>query len=150
MTNFSFGYKYSSLIPYPSIYISFIVKASMGMGWLFPLCFHFQLFHFSFSHSFCHPHDNLALLHFEASLTINNTMYSSYDDDDGDCHQVYPTIQTWENGTYCCSWYGVRCDPISGHVTAIDLACAGLQGQINANSTPFHSFSYAITQSCFQ
>jgi len=87
------------------------------------------------------PHDNLALLHFKASLTMNDDRY---------CDQVYPTIATWENGTDCCSWSGVTCHPISGHVTAIDLACAGLQGQINANSTPFHSFSYAITQSCFQ
>nr|XP_007142400.1 hypothetical protein PHAVU_008G277200g [Phaseolus vulgaris]ESW14394.1 hypothetical protein PHAVU_008G277200g [Phaseolus vulgaris] len=103
----------------------------MGMWWLFPVCCNFLLFHFSFSHSFCHPHDNLALLHFKASLTIN-TMYSSYH-----CHQVYPTIATWENGTDCCSWSGVTCHPISGHVTAIDLTCGGLQGQINANSTLF-------------
>ena len=105
----------------------------MGMWWFFShLCCFFLLFHFSFSHSFCHPHDNLALLHFKASLTIHNTMYF-YDY----CHEVYPTIATWENGTDCCSWSGVTCDTISGHVTAIDLACAGLQGKINANSTLF-------------
>ncbi|KAK8467200.1 hypothetical protein PHAVU_008G277268 [Phaseolus vulgaris] len=114
------------------------MKSSMGMGWLFPLCCHFLLFHFSFSHSLCHPHDNLALLHFKASLTITTT-YSSYyyDYAYGYCHQVYPTIATWENGTDCCSWSGVTCHPISGHVTAIDLACGGLQGKINANSTLF-------------
>ena len=112
----------------------------MGMEWLFPLCCLFLLFHFSFSHSLCHPHDNLALLHFKASLTLNNTMYTTYfryDDDDDYCHQVYPTIATWENGTDCCTWYGVKCDPISGHVTAIDLTCGGLKGKINANSTLF-------------
>jgi len=108
------------------------MKSSMGMGWLFPLCCHFLLFHFSFSHSFCHPHDNLALLHFKASLTINNTIYTYFY-----CDQVYPTIATWENGTDCCSWSGVTCHPISGHVTAIDLTCGGLQGKINANSTLF-------------
>ena len=56
---------------------------------------------------------------------------------DYNCHEVYPTIATWENGTDCCSWSGVTCHPISGHVTAIDLTCAGLQGKINANSTLF-------------
>ncbi|WVY90344.1 hypothetical protein V8G54_035858 [Vigna mungo] len=93
------------------------------MEWLFPV---FLLFRFSFSHSWCHPHDNLALLHFKASLTINVTYYD-----------VYPTIETWENETDCCSWSGVTCHPISGHVTALDLACGGLQGKINANSTLF-------------
>ena len=68
---------------------------------------------------------NLALLHFKASLTIHTTMYTYYY-----CHEVYPTIATWENGTDCCSWSGVTCHPISGHVTAIDLACVGLQGKI--------------------
>ncbi|XP_027941372.1 receptor-like protein 54 [Vigna unguiculata] len=96
------------------------------MGWLFPVLL---LFHFSFSHSLCDPHDNLALLHFKASLTINNYAYN--------CHEVYPTIGTWENGTDCCSWSGVTCHPISGHVIALDLPCAGLQGQITANSTLF-------------
>ena len=91
------------------------------------------LFHFSFSHSWCHPHDNLALLHFKASLTINIThnYYVDY------CDEVYPSIATWENGKDCCSWSGVTCHPISGHVIALDLPCAGLQGQITANSTLF-------------
>ena len=101
------------------------------MGWLLPVLL---LFHFSFSHSLCYPHDNLALLHFKASLTINiayNDNYVYY------CHQVNPSIETWENGTDCCSWSGVTCHPISGHVIALDLPCAGLRAQINANSTLF-------------
>ena len=106
----------------------------MEIVWLFHLCFNFLLFHFSFSHSFCHPHDNFALLHFKASLTIHTTMNGYYADE---CHQVYPTIATWENGTDCCSWSGVTCHSISGHVTAIDLTCDGLQGKINANNTLF-------------
>ena len=107
------------------------IKSSMGMGWLLPVLL---LFHFSFSHSLCYPHDNLALLHFKASLTINiayNDNYVFY------CHQVNPSIETWENGTDCCSWSGVTCHPISGHVIALDLPCAGIQGEITANSTLF-------------
>ncbi|WVY90343.1 hypothetical protein V8G54_035857 [Vigna mungo] len=106
----------------------------MEMGWLFPVLL---LFHFSFSHSWCHTHDNLALLHFKASLTINVTYNNDYYYNDDYCHRVYPTIATWKNGTDCCSWSGVTCHPISGHVTALDLACGGLQGKINANSTLF-------------
>jgi len=100
------------------------MKSSMEMGWLFPVLL---LFHFSFSHSLCHPHDYLALLHFKASLTINITHYH--------CDEVYPSIETWKNGTDCCFWSGVTCHPISGHVIGLDLPCAGLQGQIHANST---------------
>ncbi|WVY90346.1 hypothetical protein V8G54_035860 [Vigna mungo] len=103
----------------------------MGMGWLFPLLL---LFHFSFSHSRCHSHDNLALLHFKASLTNNFTYNHPFDNP---CDHVYPTIETWENETDCCSWSGVTCHPISSHVTALDLTCGGLQGKINANSTLF-------------
>ena len=111
----------------------------MGKEWLFPVLL---LFHFSFSHSLCHPHDNLALLHFKASLTINITYNDNYYDDysyphHDYCHQVYRNIETWENGTDCCSWSGVTCHPISGHVIALDLPCAGLQGEITANSTLF-------------
>ncbi|XP_027939314.1 receptor-like protein 7 [Vigna unguiculata] len=102
------------------------MKSSMGMGWLFPVLL---LFHFSFSHSLCHPHDYLALLHFKASLTIDITYRY--------CDEVYPGIRTWGNGTDCCSWSGVTCHPISGHVIALDLPCAGLQGEITANSTLF-------------
>ncbi|BAT80620.1 hypothetical protein VIGAN_03021300 [Vigna angularis var. angularis] len=110
------------------------MKSSTGMGWLFPVLL---LFHVSFSHSWCHPHDNLALLHFKASLTIDVTNNNNYYYNDYYCHRVYPTIATWENGTDCCSWYGVTCHPIFGYVTALDLACGGLQGKINANSTLF-------------
>ncbi|XP_027939315.1 receptor-like protein 6 [Vigna unguiculata] len=103
------------------------MKSWMGKGWLFPVLL---LFHFSFSHSLCHPHDYLQLLHFKASLTIDITNKYSYH-----CDEVYRSIETWENGTDCCSWSGVTCHPIFGYVTALHLACAGLQGKIHANST---------------
>ena len=121
------------------------MKSSMGKEWLFPVLL---LFHFSFSHSLCHPHDYLALLHFKASLTINitNNYYYYY------CDEVYPSIETWKNGTDCCSWSGVTCHPLSGHVTALDLPCAGLQGEISANSKLFslsHMQSFNLAFSDF-
>ncbi|RZB61437.1 Receptor-like protein 33 [Glycine soja] len=42
-------------------------------------------------------------------------------------------MTTWENGRDCCSWAGVSCHPISGHVTELDLSCSGLHGKIHPN-----------------
>ncbi|GAU28280.1 hypothetical protein TSUD_256080 [Trifolium subterraneum] len=41
----------------------------------------------------------------------------------------YPNVAaTWKNGTDCCSWNGVTCDTISGHVVGLNLGCEGIQG----------------------
>jgi len=45
---------------------------------------------------------------------------------------------TWKNETDCCSWDGVTCDTITGHVIGLNLGCEGLQGIFNPNSTLFH------------
>ncbi|KAG5120597.1 hypothetical protein JHK84_038937 [Glycine max] len=104
------------------------------MGWLFVVCWHLLLFHFSFSHSLCHTHDSFALLHFKASFPFNTTYYyNAYE-----CPVTNLKTTTWENGTDCCSWLGVTCHPISGHVTGLDLSCSGLYGEIHPNSTLFH------------
>ena len=87
--------------------------------------------HFSSSHSLlCHPYDSFLLQQFNNSLTvIKPTEY----------HECYdPKTVTWKNETDCCSWLGVTCHPISGHVIGLDLSCSGLHGQIHPNSTLFH------------
>ncbi|XP_020207238.1 receptor-like protein 6 [Cajanus cajan] len=89
-------------------------------AWLL-VCWQFLLFQFSSSHSLCHPHDNFALLQFKASFTVD----------------IDSKITTWENGTDCCSWQGVTCDLISGHVTGLNLMQSGLENQIHPNSTLF-------------
>lgn len=110
------------------------MESYMGMGWLFVVCWHLLLFHFSFSHSLCHTHDSFALLHFKASFPFNTTYYyNAYE-----CPVTNLKTTTWENGTDCCSWLGVTCHPISGHVTGLDLSCSGLYGEIHPNSTLFH------------
>ncbi|XP_028207292.1 receptor-like protein Cf-9 isoform X2 [Glycine soja] len=101
--------------------------------WCFLLCSHLLILYFSPSHSLCHPHDNSALLHFKNSFTIYEHPYYSYICDTG-----YSKTRTWENGTDCCSWAGVTCHPISGHVTDLDLSCSRLYGNIHPNSTLFH------------
>jgi len=45
---------------------------------------------------------------------------------------------TWKNGTNCCSWHGVTCDTVSGHVIGLNLGCEGFQGILHPNSTLFH------------
>ncbi|WVY89925.1 hypothetical protein V8G54_035439 [Vigna mungo] len=96
-------------------------------GWLLLLCFHMFFFHFSFSHSLCHPHDKIVLLQFKTSLNF----FDSYD-------YVDPKIATWENETDCCSWVGVTCHLISGRVIGLDVSCSGLYGEILPNSTFFY------------
>ncbi|GAU34111.1 hypothetical protein TSUD_256070 [Trifolium subterraneum] len=93
------------------------------MGWLL-LFLHLFLFHFpSFSSSsssfnfLCHGDESYALLQFISSFTTD--------------------IATWKNGTDCCSWDGITCDTISGHVVGLNLGGVGLNGTLHPNSTLF-------------
>jgi len=92
------------------------------------------LFHFlSFTSSFnflCHNDENSALLQFKASFTINSESYYS-------CDESLRKTTTWKNETDCCSWHGVTCDTISGHVIGLNLHCEGLQGIFHPNNTIF-------------
>ncbi|WVY91785.1 hypothetical protein V8G54_037299 [Vigna mungo] len=112
------------------------------VGWLLLLCCHMFFFHFSFSHSLCHPHDKIALLQFktsntfsfgsdETSLTYDDATYAA-------CSDMDPKTATWKNETDCCSWVGVSCHPISGRVIGLDVSCSGLFGAIHSNNTLFH------------
>ncbi|XP_068487393.1 receptor-like protein 9DC3 [Phaseolus vulgaris] len=99
------------------------------VGWLLFLCCHLLLFHFSSSHSLCHLHEKTALLQFKTSFSDNNYHFR--------CDNLVPKTRTWENGTDCCSWSGVTCHPISGHVIGLDLTCSGLLGEIIPNTSLF-------------
>ncbi|MED6149723.1 hypothetical protein PIB30_065339 [Stylosanthes scabra] len=110
------------------------------MGYLIRvvLCVHvFMLFHFFAclsSHS-CNPEERTALLHFKTQHIIH-IPFSEFDYGD-ECPHAYPKMKTWDNGTDCCSWMGVTCDSVSGHVIGLDLSCSGLEGNIDPNSTLF-------------
>ncbi|MED6137822.1 hypothetical protein PIB30_068628, partial [Stylosanthes scabra] len=114
------------------------------MGYLIRvvLCVHvLLLFHFFAclsSHS-CNPEDRTALLHFKTQLITDVTIYDKNEAYGGICPHVYPKMRTWDdNGTDCCSWMGVTCDSVSGHVIGLDLSCSGLVGKVHPNSTLFH------------
>ncbi|PNY16134.1 receptor-like protein kinase [Trifolium pratense] len=88
------------------------------------LFLHLLLFHFpssssssSSSNFLCHLDESSSLLQFKSSFDIVP---------DFSCDKSLKTA-TWKNGTDCCSWNGVTCDTISGHVIGLDLYCEGIQ-----------------------
>ncbi|QHO26596.1 uncharacterized protein DS421_7g200980 [Arachis hypogaea] len=102
------------------------------------VCVHiFMLFHFAClsSHS-CHPEESSALFHFKIQLITNTTFFYGWYEHE--CPNAYPKMSTWDNRTDCCSWMGITCDSLSGHVIGLDLSCSALVGIIHPNSTLFH------------
>ncbi|XP_045829847.1 receptor-like protein 6 isoform X2 [Trifolium pratense] len=101
------------------------------MSWLL-LFLHLLLFHFPSSSSFkilCNHDESTALLQFKSSFDIITYSY---------CDEPASKTATWKNGTDCCSWNGVTCDTISGHVVGLNLGCEGIEGTLHPNSTLFN------------
>ncbi|XLU63084.1 hypothetical protein S245_022293 [Arachis hypogaea] len=85
----------------------------------------------------CHSYESSALLQFKTQLITNTTFYENtyYE---YVCPNLYPKMRTWDNGTDCCSWMGVTCHSVSGHVIGLDLSCSGLvdMSSISATASP--------------
>ncbi|XP_031265034.1 receptor-like protein 7 [Pistacia vera] len=45
--------------------------------------------------------------------------------------------KSWKLGSDCCSWDGVTCDRLTGHVIGLDLSSSQLIGKIHVNSSIF-------------
>ncbi|KAI8019127.1 Receptor-like protein Cf-9 [Camellia lanceoleosa] len=94
-------------------------------------CLHAQL---------CTQEQTSALLQFKQQFSFNN------DADYGYCDSVgilsYPKMESWKEGSDCCSWDGVECDNKTSQVIGLDLSCSWLNGTIHPNSTIFHYFPH--------
>ncbi|XP_044467782.1 receptor-like protein Cf-9 homolog [Mangifera indica] len=44
---------------------------------------------------------------------------------------------SWKEDNDCCSWDGVTCDSVTGHVIGLDLSCSWLYGNIPSNTSLF-------------
>ncbi|XP_049391558.1 receptor-like protein Cf-9 [Solanum stenotomum] len=77
-----------------------------------------------------HKHQTISLLKFKQSFTIDPSA-SNY------CPKPYPKTSSWNTSRDCCSWDGVVCDDITGHVIELDLSCSNLNGTIDSNSSLF-------------
>ncbi|GKV38487.1 hypothetical protein SLEP1_g46397 [Rubroshorea leprosula] len=86
---------------------------------------------FSTTH-LCSHEEALALLQFKTSFSIDYTV--PYPDS---CGENYSKIESWKEGIDCCSWDGVSCDNVTGHVIALNLSCSFLYGTFPSNSTLF-------------
>ncbi|WMV60164.1 hypothetical protein MTR67_053549 [Solanum verrucosum] len=49
----------------------------------------------------------------------------------------FPKTKSWNESRDCCSWDGVTCDMLNGHVIGLDLSCSQLCGSIHPNSSLF-------------
>ncbi|GLT90249.1 hypothetical protein SLE2022_081920 [Rubroshorea leprosula] len=90
---------------------------------------------FSTTH-LCSHEEALALLQFKTSFSIN---FTAPNPDLCEDYYTKPHSKTesWKEDTDCCSWDGVSCDNVTGHVIALDLSCSLLFGTFPSNSTLF-------------
>ncbi|WMV55349.1 hypothetical protein MTR67_048734 [Solanum verrucosum] len=75
----------------------------------------------SLDHQLCSPTEASALLQFKQSFGVNS----------------FPKTKSWNESRDCCSWDGVTCDMLNGHVIDLDLSCSQLGGSIHPNSSLF-------------
>ena len=79
-------------------------------------------------HPLCHPYERSALLSFKNSFPIiNDTSYCLNPN----------SLMSWDMGRDCCTWSGVTCDDITGHVIGLHLHCRRLRGVVNSNNNLF-------------
>ncbi|XP_010558935.1 PREDICTED: receptor-like protein 12 [Tarenaya hassleriana] len=78
----------------------------------------------------CRPDQREALLEFKSEFRIQKIEFQTR-------IISYPKKKSWEKRMDCCSWDGVRCDPMSGEVIELDLSCSRLHGRFRSNSSLF-------------
>ncbi|KAH9789958.1 hypothetical protein KPL71_003234 [Citrus sinensis] len=99
------------------------------------ICLQLLLLYFQCcSAKLCSHDQSSALLQFKQLFSFEQ--HSSYD-----CDEVYqqscPKMMSWKEDADCCSWDGVTCDTVAGHVIGLDLSCSWLHGNIPSYSSLF-------------
>ncbi|KAH0706943.1 hypothetical protein KY289_012019 [Solanum tuberosum] len=84
----------------------------------------------SFDHHLCSPTEASALLQFKQHFEIISNPNSR-------CPIHFPRTMSWNESRDCCTWNGVTCDMLTGHVIALDLSCSQLSGTFHPNSSLF-------------
>ncbi|XP_015165207.1 receptor-like protein 12 [Solanum tuberosum] len=94
----------------------------------------------SFSSSIPHPcrkDQSISLLKFKKTFTVNSTASDSNVCEIFYGQKPYPKTSSWNMSIDCCSWDGVICDEMTGHVIELDLGCSCLVGKLDSNSSLF-------------
>ncbi|KAL3353002.1 hypothetical protein AABB24_020807 [Solanum stoloniferum] len=92
-----------------------------------------ECFSSSFDHHICSPTEASALLQFKQSFQNMSEEYFSFLCDGAS----FPKTESWNESRDCCSWDGVTCDLLNGHVIGLDLSCSQLFGTFHPNSSLF-------------
>ncbi|KAI9096285.1 hypothetical protein K1719_026004 [Acacia pycnantha] len=108
------------------------------------LCLHLFLFlflslsYYSFAFPSCRLDQSSSLLDFKNSFSIQKPLPSFETSEVCDLLETisYPKTSTWKNGTNCCLWDGVTCNPL-GHVIGLNLNCSWLHGKLLPNNSLF-------------
>ncbi|KAG5569490.1 hypothetical protein H5410_059256 [Solanum commersonii] len=82
------------------------------------LCFVFlisECFSSSFDHHLCSPTEASSLLQFKQSFQNMSEEYFSFLCDGAS----FPKTESWNESRDCCTWYGVTCDLLNGHVISL-------------------------------
>ncbi|KAG5569084.1 hypothetical protein H5410_058850 [Solanum commersonii] len=83
------------------------------------------------SFAICPRDQSLALVEFNHSFVVDASASLFCD------KQSYPKTSSWNMNKDCCSWDGIICDEMTGHVIELDLSCSQLVGKIDSNSSLF-------------
>ncbi|KAJ4835931.1 hypothetical protein Tsubulata_039735, partial [Turnera subulata] len=89
-----------------------------------------KLYDLDLSGNFLSLIEKSALLQFKNSFIIDSSASA------GD-PAAYPKVEGWRVLEGCCSWDGIKCDDITGHVISLDLSSSCLSGPINSSSSLF-------------
>ncbi|KAL5735766.1 hypothetical protein ACOSP7_030220 [Xanthoceras sorbifolium] len=94
------------------------------------LCLQLLLLHSLTYANLCSHEQSSALLQFKQLFSFDK-------DSSNGCYASYPKMKYWKEDTDCCTWDGVTCDTVTGHVIGLDLSCSCLHGSIPSNSSLF-------------